>query len=184
MPFSPNDSTRPRLRSRAAAVGLGFGLALGSLAIAGPAVAETSSRDTPAAVDDRAPAPTDVRRDRPDRPVADLEVLQLRCEAADHRPDATRVRIGCRWRAAQSERAAGYQLWRIVDRGHRELVARGGLDLLGHRDVVSANASLVRYAVIAVDENGRRVGQSRVERVMIDDGDDQPTRRHRRISQR
>lgn len=177
-PASPTDPSkkvtvpRKRLRTRAAAAGVGLGLVLGSFALAGPAAAETTD-----------PAPSDVRSERDERPVHDLEVLRLRCEAADGDATDTRITIGCRWREAQSERAAGYQLWRIVDRGHRELVARGGLDMLGHRDVVAADSHLVRYAVIAVDENGRRVGQSRVERVELGD-DDRPVRRHRWVSQR
>jgi hypothetical protein len=111
--------------------------------------------------------------ERPDRerPHRDFEVLRMVCRVADGSPDDTRIHIGCRWRAAKNERVAGYQLWRIVDRDGREMVARGGLDMLGARDVVSAKASLVRYAVIAVDENGRRVGQSRVQRIVLNDDD-------------
>ena len=172
-PAGRTGAPRKRLLIRAAAVGIGMGLAVGTFTIAGPAAAETTD-----------PAPVDVRSERDERPAPNLEVLGLRCEASNGEATDTRVRIGCRWRAAQSERAAGYQLWRIVDRGHRELVARGGLDMLGHRDVVSAEASLVRYAVIAVDENGRRVGQSRVQRVELGDDHDRPVRRHRRVSQR
>ena len=179
MPHAPSTNRF----ARAAAVGVSLGLAVGSFALAGPADAETTPRDGIAATGDATPLPVD-ERDRPDR---DLEPLRLRCAATDSAPDDTRVHIGCRWRAAESEAAAGYQLWRIVDRGHRELVARGGLDLLGHRDVVPADTSLVRYAVIAVDENGRRVGQSRVARVSLADdggGGDHPVRQHRRVSQR
>jgi hypothetical protein len=179
-----------RFRTRAAAAGLGLGLAIASFAVAGPAAAETAtrdtaSRDTGTSVDDASPAPVDTRRGRPTR---DLEVLRLSCNVADGprvaANDATRVHIGCRWRAAESKDVAGYQLWRIVDRGHRELVARGRLDMLGHRDVVSADANVVRYAVIAVNEHGRRIGQSRVERIVLDDRGDRPVRRHRRVSQR
>ncbi|MEL7156096.1 MAG: hypothetical protein AAFN30_05795 [Actinomycetota bacterium] len=100
----------------------------------------------------------------------DLEVLALHCAVADGAAaDATRVHIGCRWRPATHPRAVGYQLWRIVDRGERELVARGGLDMAGARDVVSAEAHVVRYAVIAVDGRGHRVGQSRVQTLVLDD---------------
>lgn len=178
----PRSHHRPRpLRVSAAAVGLGLVIGLA----AGPAAAQ---RDTDT---DRQPerdrVAVEVRQVdvRPERPKRDLEVLRMRCEIADGESDvaggdaasdATRVHIGCRWRAATSERAAGYQLWRIVDRGDRELVARGGLDMLGARDVVSADAHLVRYAVIAVDEDGRRVGQSRVQRVVITEVDDHDRR--------
>lgn len=166
---------RSKGRRRLVAAALGLGLLLGPLAAA------SSARTDAVRTTDRSDRVTDVRPDR-DRPNHDLEVLHLECGVADQRvsdekPDPTRIRIGCRWRAATSERAAGYQLWRIVDRGERELVARGGLDMVGARDVVSAEATLVRYAVIAVDENGQRVGQSRVERVEL--GDDPTVDRRR-----
>lgn len=176
----------PRRPIRVAAVAVGLGLIV-SLAATGTAGAQSAdhrrAEDRPAS--DARPAET-----HPTRRTADLEVLRLACEIADHQVDATtsdttssdgdagatRVRIGCRWRPAVSERAVGYQLWRIVDRGEREAVARGGLDLLGARDVVPADAEVVRYAVIAVDEHGRRVGQSRVERVVITERDDHDRR--------
>jgi hypothetical protein len=139
---------------------------------------------------------------RPDR---DLEVLSMACRITDQAtdqvsdrvtdrraaaktdavaataPSPTRIHIGCRWRPAQHQAAAGYQLWRIVDRGEREMVARGGLDMTGARDVVSAKSHLVRYAVIAVNENGRRVGQSRVVEIRLHDDrpDDRPARLRR-----
>ncbi len=171
----PNRFPRRSIRVAAATVGLGL---IVSLAATEPAAAQRTDRQ---ATDDRAASdarPTDAR---PDRRTTDLEVLRLACAIADDQADitesdaaaeATRVRIGCRWRPAKSEKAAGYQLWRIVDRGEREAVARGGLDMLGARDVVPASAEVVRYAVIAVDENGRRVGQSRVQRVVITERDD------------
>lgn len=174
----PNPSPRRPIRAAATAIGLGLVI---SLAAAGSAAAQSADRQQ---ADDRATSdarPTDTR---PARRPADLEVLQLACAVADDEAaedevaegDATRVRIGCRWRPAVSERAAGYQLWRIVDRGEREAVARGGLDMLGARDVVPASADVVRYAVIAVDEDGHRVGQSRVQRVMITERDDHDRR--------
>lgn len=160
--------TLPRL----ALVGAAVALLLTTVTAASPALAE---RDT---------APTDRPSDRPSdrpvdpapsdrRPARDLEVLSLHCAIADGgdaaTDDATRIHVGCRWRAANHPRAAGYQLWRIVDRDHRELVARGGLDMTGARDVVSSQAHVVRYAVVAVDADGRRVGQSRVQKLVLDD---------------
>ncbi|MEM7321819.1 MAG: hypothetical protein AAF531_01935 [Actinomycetota bacterium] len=147
---------------------------LGTILTVGPAEAAERPGAERAA---RAGVAADQARPVHRPPVRDLEVLQMVCEAAETDVvDPTRIRIGCRWRPAQSERAAGYQLWRVVDRGDRELVARGGLDLTGFRDVVSAEAKLVRYAVIAVDENGRRVGQSRVERVVLVEMDEHDRR--------
>lgn len=167
---TPRRSPARRGRIRLAIASLG--LLLGPLAIVAPAdAAADDAVRTPIerqAEADRAlhPAPADgVDADRR------IEVLKMKCRAAKPAPDATRIRLGCRWRAANHPDAVGYQLWRIVDRGERELVARGGLDLLGARDVVSAKASVVRYAVIAVDERGHRVGQSRVQKVVLRDGD-------------
>ncbi len=166
---------RRPIRVAAATVGLGL---LVSLTATAPVGAQRPDRQP---AEDRPTSET-----RPTRRTADLEVLQLACAIADAEgdeatdssdaSDATRVRIGCRWRPATSERAVGYQLWRIVDRGEREAVARGGLDLTGARDVVPASAEIVRYAVIAVDEDGNRVGQSRVERIVLTERDDHDRR--------
>ncbi len=174
-PSPIHHATSRRSRIRRAVAGVSLGLLLGPLAIAGPVNAQTSDRsDRTTTTVDQAERQRP-QADRPDRerPHRDLEVLQMKCSVADGEPEDTRVHIGCRWRAAEQEKAAGYQLWRIVDRGEREMVARGGLDMLGARDVVSAEASVVRYAVIAVDENGRRVGQSRVQKLVL--ADDDPT---------
>lgn len=164
-------------RIRLAIAGLSLGFLLAPLAVASPVDAETDR--------DRATAAVDRVADRDVKPVTDrrpdhrIERLSMKCGIIDGpsdvrpdirpdvRPEVKRVHIGCKWRPANHPKAVGYQLWRIVDRGEREGVARGGLDFLGHKDVVSSEAHLVRYAVISVDENGRRVGQSRVQRVWI-----------------
>ena len=182
--------SHPNSRSRRAIVGFAVLLAL-LTAFTPPAAAEQVRDRTDR--DASADKITDHRRDR------DLEVLSLACRIIDHEadrlsnapadrttvavaapaPSPTRIHIGCRWRPAQHPAAVGYQLWRIVDRGHRELVARGGLDLVGARDVVSAKAHVVRYAVVAVNENGRRVGQSRVVEIRLHE--DQPNDRMFRL---
>lgn len=172
-------------RFRVAVAGLGIGLLIGSLAVVSPAGAQQAEDRVKTTVDRPADRPSDRPIDRPtdrpsDRPTDHrLEVLNMHCAVADAATDdaatdaavtdRTRIHIGCRWRAAESAHAAGYQLWRIVDRGERELVHRGGLDQLGARDVVSADAHVVRYAVVAVNEDGRRVGQSRVQRIVLRD---------------
>lgn len=119
-----------------------------------------------------APRPIDVR------PVdeSDLDVISLRCEAAD-----AAVAARCAWRPTNSEAAIGYQLWRIVDRGDRELVWRGGLDETSARDALPADTTIVRYAVLAVDEEGEVVGQSRPATLRFVDGDDDPVRDVRRV---
>jgi hypothetical protein len=98
-------------------------------------------------------------------PDPELEVLTLRCEAAD---DVVAAR--CTWRPTTSEAAVGYQLWRVVNRGERELVWRGGLDQTAVRDDLSNTTRLVRYAVLAVDAQGGIVGQSRPVALRFDDG--------------
>lgn len=119
-------------------------------------------------------------------PETDVEVLTLRCEAAT---DVKAAR--CEWRAATSRNAVGYQLWRVVNRGERELVWRGGLDQTAARDDVPNGTVSVRYAVLAVDADGEIVGRSRPAFLQFeDDTDDRPvdtapTRRIRgRINQR
>lgn len=194
---------RPRSVSRSRMAIGGVAVLIGSLVLIQPASAG-QDRDR---VDRRASANA-VNDQRPDR---DIEVLSLACRIVDHATDRvsdqpadrptdrltdektdvavvaeqgpTRIHIGCRWRPAESPAAAGYQLWRMVDRGERELVARGGLDMGGARDVVSAESHVVRYAVIAVNDHGRRVGQSRVVEIRLHDDRpyDRPVR-HRRHS--
>jgi hypothetical protein len=174
--------------TRAVTAALGFGLTLGLLA--GPVSAQGTRPISDAKVETAEPLnvkptdvkptdvkprelrPTDVRPTdvRPDRRKHDVEVLHLSCDIADGRSDASRIKVGCKWRAATSERAAGYQLWRILDRGERQLVARVGLHTQGARDVVPADSSVVRYAVLALSEDGRVVGRSRVERLILESG--------------
>jgi len=196
--------TQSNLRSRLAIVGLAVLLGL-LTAFTLPASAEQTRDRT-----DRKTSTDVVTDQRPDRDLEVLSLAcRIVDHAVDHAsdqvsdepsdrttdrlaeattdpvaapaPSPTRIHIGCRWRPAQHPAAAGYQLWRIVDRGEREMVARGGLDMTGARDVVSAKSHLVRYAVIAVNEHGRRVGQSRVVEIRLHDDrpDDRPARLRR-----
>ena len=181
----------------------GLALVIGPLALALPADAEQRSgeRDRRAAadvvtdkrhdgdlevlsmacrvVDHATDQASDRPSDRPAEPVRDKATDAVVAPAPAPAPGPTRIHIGCRWRPSQHQATAGYQLWRIVDRGEREMVARGGLDMEGARDVVSAKARVVRYAVLAVNKDGRRVGQSRVVEIRLhDDGPrDHPRRR-------
>ena len=143
--------------TRAAAAALGLGLSLGLLA--GPAAA--ADRDVATERTDEV-HPLSGRADDTRR----LEVLHLNCFVADG-DDAIRAHIGCEWRSATNDRAAGYQLWRILDRGERELVGRVGLDVTSLRDIVPAGTKAVRYAVVAVSEKGNVVGQSRVQKIVL-----------------
>jgi hypothetical protein len=125
--------------------------------------------------------PTEVDRvDRVDvKPVdvrPDVKVLSLGCEG--HTADDGNKTARCRWSSTENVRA--YQLWRIVDRGHRELVGSYGNDTNIARDDVSDDAVLVRYAVIALNADGNIIGRSRVVRVRFrqHDGEiDRPTGR-------
>ena len=90
-----------------------------------------------------------------------ITALSLGCAGGES--DANGQVAACRWSTTEDARA--YQLWRIVDRGDRELV--GTFDNLTSiaRDDVPNDAVLVRYAVIALDGDGEIIGQSRVQRV-------------------
>ena len=93
-----------------------------------------------------------------------IDVIPIACEADGNT-------VGCSWRATTAEAAVGYQLWRIVDRGEREYVWRGGLDQTSARDAVPEGAVVVRYAVLAVDVDGNVVGQSRPVMLRIDESE-------------
>jgi hypothetical protein len=123
------------------------------LGLVAPASADTSVRDVdrPVRVD---------RPDRVDRPT-DVAVLSIGCKGET--TEAGNQIAACRWSSADNARA--YQLWRIVDRGHRELVGTYGSDTNVARDDVPDDAVLVRYAVIALDADGEIIGRSRVTRV-------------------
>jgi len=98
--------------------------------------------------------------DRPvDRPT-DIDVLSIGCKGAVR--EGNKV-AACRWSSSDDARA--YQLWRIVNRGHRELVGTYDNTTNIARDDVPEDAVLVRYAVIALGKDGEIVGRSRVARV-------------------
>ena len=137
---------------------------------------------TPAAADEQVrPAEvdtTDVRPvERPDvRPDVrpDIAVLKLECEG--RRGDDGSLGAVCRWSSADTVRA--YQLWRIVDRGHRELVGTYDSTTNIARDDVPDDARLVRYAVLGLNGDRKIVARSRVEQVRFRQAE--PVRLHRR----
>lgn len=115
----------------------------------------------------------------------DIERLRLRCTAGTLATDtvesdasktepmaepelAADVRAAtCTWRPATSQKAATYELWRLV-RGadERELVATTGLDRTSVvDDDIPADAALVVYGVLAKDDGGHVVGRSHLSRV-------------------
>jgi len=89
-----------------------------------------------------------------------IDVLSIGCVGNTTAGDQA---AGCRW--GQTDDARAYQLWRIVDRGERELVGTFDNATAIARDDVPDDAVLVRYAVIAVGTDGETVGQSRVAKV-------------------
>lgn len=99
------------------------------------------------------------------RPTA-IDVISLECAS---RADVLGAR--CAWRPTNADDAVGYQLWRIVDRGERELVWRGGLDHTSASDRIPAGTKVVRYAVLALDADGEIVGQSRPVTLRLRDHD-------------
>ncbi len=124
------------------------------------------------------PAIANAETDRPTKePTTDVRKTDVRVTDRDHDVEALHMKcaqlepgvaaVECAWRPATHPRAVGYQLWRIIDRGHRELVWRGGLDATSNVSRVPADASVARYAVLAVNENGRIVGRSRVQTVTL-----------------
>ncbi len=165
-------TARRALAASTAAVGL-------ALAVFAPAAAASTESEfgepTPVRVERTEPAPVDVRpvSDRPvdvrpeERPENDVEVLRLECRPATQFDNA----IGCAWSDVTANGAVGYQLWRIVDRGDREMAWRGGLDTTEQLDRVPGDAQVVRYAVLAVDDAGEIVARSRAERVVLPSDD-------------
>ena len=87
----------------------------------------------------------------------EIEALSLGCQA---RRDADgNLGAACRW--STTDTARGYQLWRLVDRGHRELVGTYDAETNVARDDVPNDARLARYTVLALDGDGDIIGRSR-----------------------
>ena len=115
-------------------------------------------------------------------PVPDFDIMKLRC-AGDIIPvrDALTADIAhpgqkvakCEWSEIDGDVRA-YQLWRIVNRGHRELVGTYGADTLQARDSLPRDAHVVRYAVLALDHDGHIIGRSRVAKVRFPTIDIEP----------
>lgn len=127
-------------------------------------------RPEPARTERADPPPADVRPE--ERPDADVEILRLECRPATQFDNA----VGCAWGDVMADDAVGYQLWRIVDRGERELVWRGGLNTTTQLDRVPGDAQVIRYAILAVDDAGDIVARSRAERVVLPSEDPNPVR--------
>jgi len=104
-----------------------------------------------------------------------IEVLRLHCALG-----SAQEAIGCEWSQPQSRDAYVVSLWRSVDGGPRQLVARfrpSGPN--AYRDAVPAHASRVTYSVIATTETDEVVARSRRSTVRIPVIDAAPTDRVR-----
>lgn len=107
--------------------------------------------------------------------------------AAPTRPQA--MRLGCALRAAEAERAVvcewsavdapalrGYQLWRSVDNGARELVASVGREgVRRYVDTAIRPGQAIEYRVIALDGDGNQLGAGEIARVRVPGGEPIPT---------
>jgi hypothetical protein len=92
-----------------------------------------------------------------------VEVIELECELA-----TGGAHVHCRWSAPTAAGAEKVALWRSVDGQGRELVASFRPNgQTAYRDPVPAGASRLVYAVIVTNEDGRIVGRSRPEKVVV-----------------
>jgi hypothetical protein len=83
--------------------------------------------------------------------------LRFVCAVGVHGDD---LGVGCKWSESKRPAAVGYVLWRSVDGGAREAIYRAGLDGPRHFfDTEVERGQTIRYAVIAVDKAGHRVGK-------------------------
>jgi len=99
-------------------------------------------------------------------PIPDFDVLRIACNGGTS--DTGDKVASCEW--SGSDDARGYQLWRIVNRGPRELVGTYGAETLAARDTnLPDDTRIVRYAVLALDNEGEIVGRSRVVKVRFRD---------------
>lgn len=74
--------------------------------------------------------------------------------------DGDHLGVGCKWSESKDPAAVGYVLWRSVDGGARQAIYRTGLDgRLHFFDTKVEPGQSIRYAVVAVDATGHRVGK-------------------------
>jgi len=93
------------------------------------------------------------------------EVLRFNCFVLI---DSDRRGAMCNWSDANRPAAARYVLWRSVDGGPRQAIYRVGED--GRRSFLDQDVKagqVIRYAVVALNANGRIVGYGGPDRVVI-----------------
>lgn len=96
-------------------------------------------------------------------PVPTIDVLKIACRPGSH--DELGKIAACEWSA--SDEASYYELWRLVNRGERELVGAFRPTTFATRDDVPDDASVVRYAVLGFDSEHEIVARSRVTTVLF-----------------
>ena len=157
----PPKKELPMTRTRTVKL-LGATLAMaGVLAMPGGVSAQTDR----AVTDERPTTAPEIER------LPAIELLHMKCRQVE--PGVAAVE--CAWRKAGYSPAVGYQLWRVIDRGERELVWRGGLDTTSHVSRVPKDATVARYALLAVTKQGHIVGRSRVQTIRLRLETDRPT---------
>jgi hypothetical protein len=133
-----------------------------TLASAAAAIALTIA--IPMSVD----AGTNTDSDRRVAPATDrVEVLRLECGVRVADSGAV---VGCTWSAPTSPRAVGVRLFRLdpATDPHRQVIFRtDDLGVTRYADAEVRPGHRYAYAVQAVDENGRVVGESRAEWVEV-----------------
>lgn len=154
------------MRRMLLSAGLGLTLCTTSLALPAAARTDDASVATTRTTATRS-EPAEVRPVPVPNREPSLDVMTMACQLDG-------LVAGCEWRPTTAATAVGYQLWRIVDRGERELVWRGGLDATAARDRLPEGTLAVRYAVVAVDADGNRVGQARPITLIVERDDDGP----------
>jgi hypothetical protein len=107
-------------------------------------------------------------------PIPPIHVLEIGCEAGVIHTTPTDVAardaaitdelpphkvVECKWTGTENVRA--YQLWRLVNRGHRELVGTYDNETFNAKDRPGDDALVVKYAVLALDADGEIIGRSR-----------------------
>jgi hypothetical protein len=93
--------------------------------------------------------------------------ISLSCALVTPVPFSAQRRIVCRWTAVEGSVRA-YRVWRRVDLGPRQLIARVTPDHpLRHADFDIHTGHLYSYRVVAIGQDGSRVGTSRLVSVHV-----------------
>ena len=104
-------------------------------------------------------------------PTTTLPTFKLACSLVVPNPlspSAPNRAIVCKWVAPEGVAVARYHLWRTVDGGSRQFVARKAADAeLRHADFNIRTGKTYRYTVVAVNEAGSKVAKSNVAKVYV-----------------